>query len=44
MAAPRAGPVEGRIPARQRLGRRGRGSAYQRISAPDVDGWREVLS
>jgi hypothetical protein len=31
-----ARPVEGRIPARQRLGRR-------RVSAPDADGWREIL-
>jgi hypothetical protein len=30
-------PVEGRIPARQRLGRRGW------VSAPNADGWREIL-
>jgi hypothetical protein len=39
-----ARPGEGRVPARQRLGRRGQGSTHQRISAPDADGWREVLS
>ncbi|XP_039822757.1 vegetative cell wall protein gp1-like [Panicum virgatum] len=32
-----ARPVEGRIPARQRLGRHGQ------ISAPNADGWREIL-
>jgi hypothetical protein len=32
-----AQPVEGRVPARQRLRRRGR------VSAPDADGWREIL-
>jgi hypothetical protein len=46
-------PVEGRVPARQHLGRHGRVPAHmrlgprcgtrQRISAPDADGWREVL-
>ncbi|XP_066318321.1 uncharacterized protein [Miscanthus floridulus] len=30
-------PVDGRVPARQRLGRRGR------VSAPNNDGWREIL-
>jgi hypothetical protein len=47
-------PMEGHVPARQRLGRRGRVPAHmrlgprcgaqQRISAPDIDGWCEVLS
>jgi hypothetical protein len=37
-------PMEGRVPARQCLGRCGQGSAHQRISAPDANGWREVLS
>jgi hypothetical protein len=32
-----ARPVEGRIPAHQRLGRRGR------VSAPNAEGWREIL-
>jgi hypothetical protein len=35
--------MEGRIPAPQRLGRHEWGSAGQCISAPDADGWREVL-
>jgi hypothetical protein len=39
-----ARPVEGRIPARQRLGRCERGSACQRFSAPDAGGWNQVLS
>jgi hypothetical protein len=30
-------PVDGRVPARQRLGRCGQ------VSAPDTDGWREIL-
>lgn len=33
-----ARPVDVRVPARQRLGRRGR------VSAPNVDGWHEILS
>jgi hypothetical protein len=39
-----ARPVEGRIPARQRLEHRERCSARRRIFTPDVEGWREVLS
>jgi hypothetical protein len=35
--------VEGRVPAQQRLGRRGRRSARQCFSAPDAHGWRQVL-
>ena len=34
-----ARPVDGRVPNRQRLGRRERDSANQRISALDTDGW-----